>query len=53
MRAKEKPNATVIHTQNDKVTFVVLKNECIDMEIDDIAAHTRDFSRELSGFFNT
>ena len=35
MRAKEKPNATVIHAQDDKVSFVVLKNECIDMEIDD------------------
>lgn len=35
MRAKEKPNATVIHAQDNKVTFVVLKNECIDMEIDD------------------
>ena len=38
MRAKEKPNATVIHAKDDKVSFVVLKNECIDMEIDDIAA---------------
>ena len=35
MRAKEKPNATVIHAQDNKVTFVVLKNECIDVEIDD------------------